>query len=150
MEEKPFFVFTNTFILYWFFVWVALALTVALPISNKYFEPKLNICRFYFTNSSTVEFANTWTNRGYDYFLKSGHELSVEHACMCNGWHLSHFFVHFVCALLFPQYWKEQIVISIVFECIEYPICHDTTDIWFNTLGMILGLTVSKATKFLN
>jgi hypothetical protein len=87
------------------------------------------------------------THRGSDYFMTTyNKKLNRQDeliGCVITGWNLSHFIVHFVSAVIFPECWGSQLLLGIVFELIEFPICHDTTDIWVNILGMMLGLFIS-------
>lgn len=140
---RPVLVYTNYFLGFWFLVWLGLGLTIYHP-KGKVLGDALNTCYYTTPNEQLCSFHQTLNSRGYDYFLNGKEETMPNGApCLCYGWNISHFLVHMVSGLLFPEFWKEQVVLGIVFECIEFPVAHDTTDIICNTLGMVTGLGLS-------
>ena len=70
----------------------------------------------------------------------------------CNGWCISHFFHYLILGYIAPTYWKELILIGIIFEIIEIPMNKISKyidsklieDSITNSLGIIIGIVLFK------
>lgn len=80
--------------------------------------------------------------RGKQYFL-SIPVSEQEHikSCIITFWGFTHFVMYFILALCVPAFYVELFFIGIGFEVYEYYNydCHDTNDIFLNTMGILLG-----------
>lgn len=61
--------------------------------------------------------------------------------CIMTGWNVSHFLFYLVLGFISPQKWRELILVGILFEVFEacFLKCHDWSDIFYNTAGVLLG-----------
>ena len=118
------------------------------PYGPDCVHKSLNFC-YCTINGKLKENHSKITSRGYDYYMSKYNKKKLNsqnelNGCVITGWNLSHFLVHFISAIIFPQYWREQFILGFIFEGLEYPVCHDTTDIWMNISGMIFGLMIAN------
>lgn len=85
-------------------------------------------------------------NRGRQYFI-SIPESEQEHisGCIVTFWSFTHFIMYFILTLLVPSFYIEFFFLGIVFEIYEHYHfnCQDVGDIYFNTLGIVLGKYLS-------
>lgn len=86
-----------------------------------------------------THFKNT---RGDKYFISiPENEQTYIKNCAVTFWGLTHFFMYFIITFLVPSFYIEFFFLGIGFEIYEYYKfkCHDINDIYFNTLGILLG-----------
>lgn len=76
--------------------------------------------------------------RGSNYYIGSSTTVGN---CLMTFWSLTHVWLHFVFGLLFPNAFKWSLLLGVTFELYEKYVydCHDTLDIFWNSLGFLLG-----------
>lgn len=103
----------------------------------------------------TVRTKNPWLQkighrlRGENYITTNSPEDNQKYTreCIVTPWNMFHFSAHFVLVLLFPECWVSIFLVSLTYEAYEYVAwkCHDYGDIFYNALGVALGLGVRQA-----
>jgi hypothetical protein len=84
--------------------------------------------------------------RGDKYFIFTPEsEQKNIHNCIITFWGLTHIILYFILTFLIPSFYIEFFILGILFEIYEYYFykCHDITDIFLNTLGIIIGKYLS-------
>jgi hypothetical protein len=100
-----------------------------------------------FMNCKSKQCKDIITNfRGDTYFISTPkNEQKNIHNCIITFWGLTHIILYFILTFLIPSFYIEFFILGILFEIYEYYFykCHDITDIFLNTLGIIIGKYLS-------
>lgn len=83
------------------------------------------------------------SSRGDNYYINSS---KTSEKCMMTFWGFTHVLLYTILGFLFPDMFIQLFLLGIIFEIYEkYKFdCHDTLDIYFNTIGLLIGYTASS------
>ena len=138
------------FVIYWVIIATVLYITVFVA---KDLNKLMNECVFECDSDACKGILDV-NVRGGKYFIDTvgdGDSIpeNADHLlknCLITNWSVSHFVVHFVGGLLFPDFLVHSFIGGVAFEYYENKMfdCHDGLDIVMNTSGFIAGSLVNK------
>lgn len=86
--------------------------------------------------------------KGTNYITVFSPDENREYAknCVVTPWNMFHFSSHFILAFFYPSCWISIFLVSFTYEIYEYIRfrCHDISDIFYNVMGILLGLWSRK------
>ena len=115
------------------------------PYTGSHLLGKINLmhesCLWDTSNIFSTEYNNL---RGSDYFIGSMDKRKEKmlNKCLLTFWGLTHLIFYTIVAYMCPNYVFYAFITGCVFEFYEYQVykCHDILDIFWNTMGLGIGM----------
>ena len=90
--------------------------------------------------------------RGNNYYINdtTSEDKKMLEYCLCTQWNLLHILLFIFLTIIYPKYIILFWICGVLFEVFEYLFfeCHDYLDIFYNTLGILIGLSFIKIFDF--
>jgi len=117
------------------------------PNLPQYFKDINHSC-VYGCSDTTNSCNNIQLPRGKKYIIEKIDPVTKSKLDKCSFtfWNLSHFFMYAIVTTICPELALYFLGIGVLFEIYEYVVydCYDVMDIFANTLGVGVGLPLSK------